>query len=194
VYGLLGCKVTALCSVTRNGSVVALTVSRWLFLMYLPWKYKMYFRWCRLSCTWYIPSIVSSTLSTTSHSLKYLLNLHYPGVPLYTPMFSFAYIFSRCCLQYASVLQSGIIFQAVNRLLFFFIPEQKGPLLVVNVIRYGTHSQQPRIRSFCTSYARQTTAEAESVLRFSWTGFTGNVLSTIKWDLRSFGTLRSVEW
>jgi len=29
---------TALCSVTSNRSVVALTVSRWLFLMYLLWK------------------------------------------------------------------------------------------------------------------------------------------------------------
>jgi len=72
---------TALCSVTRNTSVVALTFSRWLFLMYLPWKYKIYFRWCRLSCTWYIPSIFSSTLSTTSHFQKCrLLNLHYHGV------------------------------------------------------------------------------------------------------------------
>ena len=35
-------------------------------------------------------------------------------------------MFSRCCLQYASVLQAGIIFQAINWLLFFYIPEQKG--------------------------------------------------------------------
>jgi len=62
-------------------------------------------------------------------------------------------IFSRCCLQYASILQAGIISQAVNWLLFFYIPEQKGPLLVV---WYNTHSQEPRIQSFCTFYARQT--------------------------------------
>jgi hypothetical protein len=37
----------------------------------------------------------------------------------------FTYIFSRCCLQRASVLQVGIVFQAVNWLLFY-IPEQKG--------------------------------------------------------------------
>ena len=30
---------TALCSVTRNRYVVALTVGRWLFLTYLQWKY-----------------------------------------------------------------------------------------------------------------------------------------------------------
>ena len=68
--------ITALCSVNRNRYVVVLTVSRRLFLMYLPWKCKIYFRWCRLSCAWYIPFIFSSTLSTTSHSLKSrLLNL-----------------------------------------------------------------------------------------------------------------------
>ena len=68
---------TALCSFTRNRSVVALTVSRWLFFMYLLSKYKIFFRWCSLYCTWYVPSIFSSTLSTTSHSLNgRLLNLH----------------------------------------------------------------------------------------------------------------------
>ena len=47
------------------------------FLVYLLWKYKIYLRWCRLSCVWYIPSIFSSTFSTTSHYLKCrLLNLH----------------------------------------------------------------------------------------------------------------------
>jgi len=44
---------------------------------------------------------------------------------------SFTYFFSRCCLQYASILQAGIIFQAVTWLLFVYIPEQNGPLLVV---------------------------------------------------------------
>ena len=74
-------------TVNRNRYVVVLTVSRRLFLMYLPWKYKIYFQWCRLSCTWYILSIFSSTLSTTSHSLKCRhLNRNYHGVPLYTSM------------------------------------------------------------------------------------------------------------
>jgi hypothetical protein len=49
---------------------------------------------------------------------------------------SFTCIFSRCCLQYASVLQAGIIFQAINWLLFFYILEQKGPLLVGSVIKH----------------------------------------------------------
>ena len=49
---------------------------------------------------------------------------------------SFSCIFSRFCLQYASVLQAGIIFQAINWLFFFCIPEQKDPLLVVSVIKH----------------------------------------------------------
>jgi len=48
---------------------------------------------------------------------------------------SFTCIFSRCCLQYASVLQARIIFQAMNWLLFF-ISEEKEPLLVVSVITH----------------------------------------------------------
>ena len=48
---------------------------------------------------------------------------------------SFTCIFSRCCLQLAAVFQAGIIFQAINWLLFFDIPEQKGPVLVVSVIK-----------------------------------------------------------
>ena len=68
---------------------------------------------------------------------------------------SFTCIFSRCCLQYASVLLAGIIFQAINWLLFFYIPEQKGSLLVVSVIKH-TFMATPRIQSFCTFYARQT--------------------------------------
>jgi len=67
---------------------------------------------------------------------------------------SFTCISGRCCLQYTSVLQPGIIFQAINRLLFFYIPEQKGPLLLVNVVKHAITT--PRIRSFCTFYARQT--------------------------------------
>jgi len=100
---------TALCSVTRNRSVVALTVSRWLFLVYLPLKYIIHFRWCRLSCAWYIPSILSSTLYNTSHSLKCrLLNLHYHEVSLYTPMMCvkfhmhLQYAFSVVCLSNSS--------------------------------------------------------------------------------------------
>jgi len=130
--------------VSPGTSVVALTVSRWLFLMYLPWKYKIHFRCRRLSCIWYIPSVSSSTLSTTSHSLKcHLLNLHYHAVVL-----SCTCIFSRCCLLYDSVLQAGIIFRAFNWLLFFLYPGTKGTPLGSKCDK--THSQQPRIQSFCT--------------------------------------------
>ena len=66
---------------------------------------------------------------------------------------SFTCISSRCCLQLASVLQAEIIIQAVNWLLFFYIPEQKGSLFVV---WYKTRSWQPRIWSFCTFYVCQT--------------------------------------
>jgi len=147
---------TALCSVTRNRSVVAL-VSR-CFLMYLLWKYKIYFQWCRLSCTWYIPSIFSSTLSTTSHSLKCrLLNPHYRAVPLCTPMI---------CVKVSPTSSVGVVcsmpqyfrqelfFRQLTGFYFFYIPEQNGTLLVVSVIKHT--SQQPRIRSYCILYARHT--------------------------------------
>ena len=112
---------------------------------------------------WHIPSVFSSTLSTTSHSLKcHLLNLHYCVPQRYVLSFtcissrccrqyasvlqryvlSFTCISSRCCRQYASVLQAGIIFQAINWLLFFYIPEQKGPVLVVSVIKHTSTTTQ----------------------------------------------------
>ena len=100
--------------------------------------------------TWYIPSISSSTLSTTSHSLK----CRPLGVPLYTPMIcvKFHLIFSRC-LQYASVLQTRIIFQAINWLIYFYIPEQKGPLSVISVIKHTfTTTQNTKLLHI---YARQ---------------------------------------
>jgi len=78
------------------------------------------------------------------------MQFHY--VPQY--VLRFTCTFSRCCLQYASVLQAGIIFQAINWLLFLYIPDQKGPLLVVSVVKHTFAT--PRIRSFCTFYACQT--------------------------------------
>ena len=137
----------------------------------------IHFRWCRLSCTWYILYIFSSTLPTTFHSLKCRL---------------LTCIFSRCCLQYASVLQAGSIFQAINWFLFVYISEQKGHLLVVSVIKHKITT--PRIRSFCTLYARQTIincmlrhySPTVYYLLQCWssirkgTGFAGNVQSTMK--------------
>ena len=66
----------------------------------------------------------------------------------------FTCIFSNCCLQYASVLQVGIIFQAINWLLFFYIPEQKGPLLEVTAIKH-TFATTQNTRPLHI-YARQT--------------------------------------
>jgi len=66
----------------------------------------------------------------------------------------FTCIFSNCCLQYASVLQAAIIFQVIKWLLFFYIPEQKGPLLVVMAIEQAfttTQNMKP-----LHIYARQT--------------------------------------
>jgi hypothetical protein len=51
-------------------------------------------------------------------------------------VFGFTCFFSKCCLQCASVLQAGISFQAINWLSIFYIPEQKGLLLVVSVIKH----------------------------------------------------------
>ena len=42
----------------------------------------------------------------------------------------------------------------VNKLLFVYIPEQRGPLLVLSVTNHTFIT--PRTRSFCTLYARQT--------------------------------------
>ena len=72
----------------------------------------------------------------TSHSLKRcLLNLHFHCIPQWYVL-CFTCIISKCCQQYASVLQAGIIFQAINWLLFFYILVQKGPLLVVSLIKH----------------------------------------------------------
>ena len=98
----------------------------------------IYFRWCRLSCTWYILFSV----------------LPFPPLPILWNVACLTSTSSRRCLQYASVLQAGIIFQAINWLLFFHVPEEKGPLLAVSVIKYTFTT--PRIQSFCTLYARQT--------------------------------------
>ena len=134
-------------------SIVALTVSRWLFLMYLPWKYKICFRWCRLSCTWCSPSIFSSTLPILWNvAFLTCITMEFHCVPQWCVL-SFTCIFSRCCLQYALVLKVGIIFQVINWLLFFYIPEQKGPLLVVGVLKHTfTTTQNTKfLHILCTS-------------------------------------------
>ena len=66
---------------------------------------------------------------------------------------SFTCIFSRCCLQYASVLQAGITFQAINWRLFFYIPEQKGSLLVVSVVQhtFTTTQNTKLLQTVCTT-------------------------------------------
>ena len=63
------------------------------------------------------------------------ITMEFHCIPLWYVL-NFTCIFSRLCLQYASVLQAGIIFQAINWLLFFYILEQKGPLLVGSVIKH----------------------------------------------------------
>ena len=54
------------CAVSPGTDLSSLWRSAGDFLMYLLWKYKLYFWWCRLSI-WYFPSIFSSTLSTNSN-------------------------------------------------------------------------------------------------------------------------------
>jgi len=72
----------------------------------------------------------------TSHSLKHqLLNLQFHCIPQWYVL-CFTCIISKFCLQYAAVLQAGIIFQAINRLLFFLHLKQKRPLLAVSVIKH----------------------------------------------------------
>jgi len=69
-------------------------------------------------------------------------------------MLSFTWIFIRLCLQYASALQAGSVFQAINKLLFFYIPEQKGPFLVVSVIKhtFTTTQNTMLLHVLCTSH------------------------------------------
>ena len=89
-------------------------------LMYLPWKCKIYFRWCRLSCVWYIPS----TLSITSHCLKCHLNLHYHGVHC-IPQW---YVLSFACIFYARQLLTascGIIVRQCIIYYSFGFPSRK---------------------------------------------------------------------
>jgi len=72
-----------------------------------------------LSCTWYSPSVFSSTLSTASHSVKCrLLNLHYHGVVL-----SCTCIFIRCCLQY---FKQELFFRHWTGFYFFLYRGTKG--------------------------------------------------------------------
>jgi len=102
-------------------------------------------------------------------------------------------------LQRASVLQAGIIFQAIIWLLFFLYSGTKGTPLGSKCDK--THSQQPRIWSYCTFYAHQTIINwlvwhcSLTVLVFyqekNWLCWK----YVINHEVRSaiFGTLRSVE-
>jgi len=52
----------------------------------------------------------------------------------------------------SAVLQAGIIFHAINWRLFFYIPEKKGPLLMMTVIQTYTTSQNTKLlHILCTS-------------------------------------------
>ena len=111
------------------------------------------------------------------------------------------YVLSFTCtgLQRASVLQAGIIFQAIIWLLFFLYSGTKGTPLGSKCDK--THSQQPRIWSYCTFYAHQTIINwlvwhcSLTVLVFyqekNWLCWK----YVINHEVRSaiFGTLRSVE-
>ena len=125
---------TALCSIIRNRSVVAVTLLGVLTLE-----------------IWYISGGADCLAPGTSYLFSVL---PFPPLPILWNVAFLTCIFSKCCLQYASVRQAGIIFQAVNWFLLVYIPERKGPLLVVSVIKHTFTA--PRIRSFCTLYARQT--------------------------------------
>ena len=76
-------------------------------------------------------------------------------------MLCFTCNFSNCCLQYASVPQAGFIFQAINGLLFFYTPEQKGPLLKVTAIKQAfTTTQNTKPLHI---YAHQTITNCQTV-------------------------------
>jgi hypothetical protein len=66
----------------------------------------IYFRWWRLSCTCYIPSVISSTISASSHSLKCRLQQ----------------VLFIVCLS----TLSGNYFSGKDWLLFFLYPRTKG--------------------------------------------------------------------
>ena len=78
----------------------------------------------------------------------------------------FTFIFSNCCLQYASVLQAGIVFHAINWLLFFYNSEKKGPLLVVIATKHSfTTTQNTKPLHI---YARQTITNCPTVYHLLW--------------------------
>jgi len=82
----------------------------------------------------------------------------------------FTCIFSNCCLQYASVLQAGIIFQAINWLFFFYTPEQKGPLLEVTAIKQAFTTT--KIRSHCIfMQIRQLITARHCIIYYSVGGY-----------------------
>jgi hypothetical protein len=77
--------------------------------------------------------------------------------------------------------------QLTNWLLFFYFPEQKGPLLVVSVIKhihspeYEASAHYMHVRQLLTASCGITARQC--IVDYS-AGFPGNV----KGDLRSFGT------
>ena len=164
----------------------------------------IHFRWCRLPCTWYIPSIFSSTLSTTSHSLKFRLrNLHYHGVPLYTPtvcVVSLASSVGVACSM-PQYLKQEVFFTQLT--LFFFMSRNKRDLTRYSDKTHIHNTQNTKLlHILCMSIIKCLLRHYSPTyyLLLCWfstrkrTGFAGNVQSTMKWDMRSFGTLRSVEW
>jgi len=127
------------------------------FWMYLQWKYERYTS-DGADCppyTSHLFSVLPFPPLPILWNVAFLtcITAKFHCIPQWY-MSSFTYISSRCYLQFASVLQAGIIFQAINWPLFFYIPEQKGPLLVVSVVKHTFTT--PRIRSFSTLCARQT--------------------------------------
>jgi len=108
------------------------------FLMYLPWKYKI------------TKGGADCPAPDTSHLFSVL---PFPPLPILWNVAFLTSTFSRCCLQHALVLQAGIIFQAINWLLFFYIPEQNGPLLAVKCAKTHIHKTQNTklLHTVCTS-------------------------------------------
>ena len=105
----------------------------WQVLYPLWWISGMINKLLLLLLLWYTSGGADCSAPDTS----YLFSVPpFPTLPILWNVALLTCIFSRWCLQYASVLQAGIIFQAINWILFFYIPEQNGPLLVVSVIKH----------------------------------------------------------
>ena len=185
---------TALYGVTRNRSV-----SCWLFLMYFPPVVQTVMHLIHPIFFHFYPFHHFPFSSSLLFAFLTCVTMEFHCISQWRVFLSFTCIFRRCCLQYASVLQELFFRQWGG--VFFCIPEQKRPLLVISVIKHTfTATRNTKLlHILCTiteCFLRHYSPTVYYLLH-CWfsirkrTGFAGCV---INYEVRSFGTLCSAEW